>query len=300
MLLKRNGIWGKTMLGLGALCLVAACQTTTTAPASRTTAAAQCSVVNEAAFQRAASQLRAAMLTKDSNRSKKIEFSRCGYFQVTFKGGFTLRSPYSALYAKVGSPKWYVAISSRAKTERKSSLSGFKPSRYPTESLIEFPTPSRKTASRADLARFNGLLNTLAQSATGQRTSGVNVEQEMQGIAALDRASARIRGAAVGAATIIANAPAGGGGGTGSASAGASGSSAPQQAKQQGNASGGGYRIFETIPYSASQTVVARGKCTNGKSFNVRHYPNNGKSARFAIYNLSRSSIADVATAFCK
>jgi hypothetical protein len=65
-------------------------------------------------------------------------------------------------------------------------------------------------------------------------------------------------------------------------------------------ASSSGYRIFETTQYSSGQTVVARGKCNNGRSFNVRYYPENGGGSRsYSIYSLFGSSVDNVATKFC-
>lgn len=279
------------------LIVLIGCQTTDTSSNPTTKKnTAECIVIDEAGFASAAAELTRLHDSDRGNQRWKIEFSRCGYLQRTAASGFAIRSPYSALYAKVGSPTWHIAIASRNKTERSSSFGTFKPSRYPDEAIFESPTPSRKTASRADLNRFNAIIARLARSATGERPIGVDVEQEMQGIAALNRASARIRGAALGAAAVVASSPSG----DGSASAPVSPQpvTAQSQSSKRAEASVSGYLITETIAYGPSQTVVARGRCNNGKSFNVRHYPNNGK--KYAIYNLFGSSLADVASRFCR
>lgn len=59
-----------------------------------------------------------------------------------------------------------------------------------------------------------------------------------------------------------------------------------------------GYKIFSTIPYGPGQSVVARGKCNGGYSFNVRYHPNN--NPQYYINSLGGSSVADVAGRFCK
>ena len=62
----------------------------------------------------------------------------------------------------------------------------------------------------------------------------------------------------------------------------------------------GGYRIFQTFTYGPGQDVVAKGKCNNGRSFSIRHYPNNGNGNRdYAIGSLFGSSSAGVAKKFC-
>src|SRR6056297_3042525 len=67
-------------------------------------------------------------------------------------------------------------------------------------------------------------------------------------------------------------------------------------AGQSANASG--YKITETIKYMRNeQTVVARGRCNNGNSFNIRYHPDN--SPKFFIYSTGGSSIDNVAKRFC-
>lgn len=59
-----------------------------------------------------------------------------------------------------------------------------------------------------------------------------------------------------------------------------------------------GYTIFSRIAYGQGQTVVARGKCNGGYSFDVRYYPNN--NPKYYINSLGGSSVDDVANRFCK
>ncbi|WP_439527051.1 hypothetical protein [Roseovarius mucosus] len=68
-------------------------------------------------------------------------------------------------------------------------------------------------------------------------------------------------------------------------------SSAPRETKS-------GYTITERINYERNaQTVVARGRCADGKTFNVRYHPDN--NPQFFIYGSGGSSVDAVASRFC-
>ncbi len=96
--------------------------------------------------------------------------------------------------------------------------------------------------------------------------------------------------------------------GSGGCPAGASASATSQpKATSSGNARSSrsgtreaksGYKITSRIPYERhTQEVVARGRCANGKTFNVRYRPDN--NPKYFIYNLGGSSVDDVASRFC-
>jgi len=61
----------------------------------------------------------------------------------------------------------------------------------------------------------------------------------------------------------------------------------------------GKYTWLEHIPYRNGQKVVARGKCGNGRKFNVEYYPNNGDSSKYYIISTSGSSKDNVAGRYC-
>ena len=58
--------------------------------------------------------------------------------------------------------------------------------------------------------------------------------------------------------------------------------------------------LQRNITYGNGQRVVARGKCANGRKFDVRYYPNNGNSSQFYIISTSGSSKDNVAAKYCK
>jgi len=62
----------------------------------------------------------------------------------------------------------------------------------------------------------------------------------------------------------------------------------------------GGYTITENIRYSSGQSVVARGRCSDGTKFNVRYSPNTGTAYRYTIYSTSAASKEEVAKKFCR
>jgi len=57
--------------------------------------------------------------------------------------------------------------------------------------------------------------------------------------------------------------------------------------------------LERNIKYSHDQKVVARGKCANGRKFDVRYYPNNGNSFKYYIVSTSGSSEDNVAARYC-
>lgn len=61
----------------------------------------------------------------------------------------------------------------------------------------------------------------------------------------------------------------------------------------------GGYKFTEHIRYKQGQSVVARGRCSDGTNFNVRYSPSTGAAYRYTIYSMSAGSKNDVAAKFC-
>lgn len=223
-----------------------------------------------------------------------LEISRCGFMVVTTSRGLERRAELKDLFAKVGSPSWEIGIAAREVTYRGSGT-------FQNATMFDYSSANGSKVTRSELVRMNALLNRLAINTSDQGTRSVNIDRELAGAESLQRATQGIRDTAAVAAGVLmsaaANAPAVSSSSDPSFAAPSISSTAPESSESQ---SSSGYRIFERITFSAGQSVVARGRCNNGTSFNVRFSPGNGNGARdHSINSLFGSSVDDVAKQFC-
>lgn len=175
---------------------------------------------------------------------------------------------------------------------------------YEADGRVQVPFPAKLVSG--DPFGVQRQFSRTPSRSSSNRTSGVvdctgDLACAIRNTPGGDLAAAVVGAAIVGGTKAIANAPAGTFNTPASPTSNATSNSATSNSSRAANASVSGYKIFERIRYSSGQDVVARGKCNNGNSFNVRYYPNNGNGSRdHAIYSLFGSSVEDVASRFCK
>jgi len=135
-----------------------------------------------------------------------------------------------------------------------------------------------------------------APSASGSSTGGASVYSALAVLGGLALGAAVVSSALCGE-----NCDTSGGSGGTSSSSGSSSSSKKAGSSSTATAkAASGYKITERIAYGPGQTVVARGRCGNGRSFNVRYYPDQNASRDHSIYSLFRGSVDEVARDYCK
>jgi len=162
-----------------------------------------CVVKDEAAFVRASSEVQAAV-AKNAFSKPTVELSRCGYMIVTTSGGGKLKANFDALYAKIGSTGWEVAVAARSMTIGRQGKT------LRNATMFDFRSRNGKSVSRSELEAMNGTLRRLAQSSVGRNSANVDIDRELESSASLDRAANRIRQGIGGAASALATASANG------------------------------------------------------------------------------------------
>ncbi|MEM8979157.1 MAG: hypothetical protein AAGD04_06720 [Pseudomonadota bacterium] len=151
-----------------------------------------CALLDEAQFARGKAALSNALAKARDPYWKSYNINSCGYLEMTLQNGRFMRIPLTALHAKVGSPTWQVAVrtGNYFLSER---LRGPYKSQAKASLVFEYASKDGRTVTRSELTEINARLRDLSKSTWGWNNTSVDIDAEMAGAAALQRAGARNR-----------------------------------------------------------------------------------------------------------